>query len=43
MQINFAVAPKELEAFKKWHAKACKRDPLTADVRFKQMKESEKK
>ena len=33
--INWEIAPKELEKFKEWHKLACPKDPLTAEQRFK--------
>lgn len=35
VNINWAIAPKEFEAFKRWHKAACPSDPLTAEARFK--------
>jgi len=34
ISINFKEAPKKLEEFKKWHAKACKNDPMKSEERF---------
>ena len=35
--VNTKVAPKDWATFEPWHAKACKKDPLSAEERFKEM------
>ncbi len=37
--VNAAAAPKTIGKFREWHKQACKRDPLSADDRFKQLQD----
>lgn len=33
--INWKIAPKKWAEFQKWHKRACNKDPLSAEERFK--------